>query len=146
MNAGYAVRKLLEARKLSDELRLETVEVQSHRLLTEPVDIWNRVEFYEHYDMEHPTTVRLTLSEFCNQIVHSWVWMMSASDTQPLHFDGVYVSSDHARRSHVYFIDLESLLRVFRSVGLDDIVQLQMRRDSDGQMQIVKASQNPPLA
>lgn len=142
MNAGYAIRKLIEARKLSDELLQERVTVQRHQLLGRAVDIWNRFEFYEHYDMERPDTVQLTLTEFCNQIIHSWVWMMSATEDPSPRFNGVYVSSDWARKRCVYFIGSGTLIQLFRAVGLDDIVSLEMRRGSDGDMRIVKASRN----
>jgi hypothetical protein len=52
------------------------------------------------------------------------------------------VSSDWARKRCVYFIATGTLIQSFRTVGLDDIVSLQMRRDSDGDMRIVKASRN----
>lgn len=140
MNGAYAVRKLNEARRISDELTAETVAARQHSLVGRPVDIWNRHEFYEHYDMQHPQAVRLTLTEFCNQLIHSWVWMLSATEDHPHLFDGVYVSSDWARKRYVYFIGADSLIRLFRAVGLDDIVSTQMQRDVNGDMHIVRAS------
>lgn len=142
MNAGYAIRRLNEARKISDELATDTVMARQHRLLGRPVDIWNRHEFYEHYDMEQPETVQLTLSEFCNQVIHSWVWMLSATQDPPHRFDGIYVSSDRARKRHVYFFAAPTLVHLFREVGLDDIVSMQMRRDHNGDRHIIKASRN----
>lgn len=140
MNAAYAVRKLTEARRISDELAAEPVVCGRHSLTGGPVDIWNRYEFYEHYDMERPETVSLSLGEFCNQIIHSWIWMLSATEPPSALFDGIYVSSDRARKRHVYFLPADRLISTFRSVGLDDIVSMQMQRDRNGDMQILKAS------
>jgi nucleotide-binding universal stress UspA family protein len=142
MNAAYAIRKLNEARKISDELAQERVTVERHQLLGKPVDIWNRFEFYKHYDMERSDTVQLTLAEFCNQIIHSWVWMISVTDDPSPRFNGIYVSSDRARKRCVYFIPVGTLIRLCREIGVDDIVSMQMRRDSNGDMRIVKASRN----
>ncbi len=142
MNAAYAVRKLNEAHKISDELAGETVAVRQHLLTGRPVDIWNRYEFYEHYDMEHPKPVRLTLTDFCNQVIHSWVWMLSATEEPPHLFDGIYVSSDRARKRHVNFIPAANLIGLFRAVGLDDIASMQMGRDCNGDMQIIRASRS----
>lgn len=144
MNAAYAVRKLNEARKISDELAAETVAVQEHLLLGRPVDIWNRHEFYEHYDMEHPRPVELALADFYNQVIHSWVWMLSGAEEPPHLFDGIYVSSDRRRKSRIYFLAASTLVRVFRTVAHDDIVSSQMQRDSNGDMRIVKASRELP--
>lgn len=140
MNAAYAIRKLHEARKISDGMAGETVSARRHALTGRPVDIWNRYEFVEHYDMQHPQAVKLELTEFCNQVIHSWVFMLSATETRPHRFDGVYVSSDRARKKHVDFIAADALIKAFRDVGLDNIVSLEWQRDPNGDVQITKAS------
>lgn len=139
MTAAYAVRKLIEAHKLSDELRAEPIHVQRYALVGRPVDIWSRDEFVERYDMAHPEDVTLSLVELCNQIVHSWIWMLSPIG-EPPQFDGIYVCSDRARKRHVYFVHVDTLITVFRSAGLDDVVTLQMVRDADGVMHVTRAS------
>lgn len=143
MNAAYAVRKLNEARKISDELAGETVTAREHLLLGKPVDIWDRDAFYEHYDMEHTPSVELALADFYNQVIHSWVWTLSGAEEPPHLFDGIYVSSDRKRKSRVYFLAADTLVRVFRAVGHDDIVSTTMQRDGTGEMRIVKASREP---
>lgn len=143
MNAAYAVRKLNEARKISDELVAETVTAHEHLLLGRPVDIWNRDRFYEHYDMEHPQAVELTLRAFYNQVIHSWVWMLSGAEEPPHMFDGIYVSSDWERKSRVYFFSADTLIKVFRAVADDGIVRSEMLRDENGAMHIIKANREP---
>ncbi|MEV0271440.1 hypothetical protein AB0H43_21900 [Hamadaea sp. NPDC050747] len=145
MNGAYAVRKLVEARKISDELAAETVTAREHLLVGRPVDIWNRDKFYKYYDMEHPQPVELPLADFCNQVIHSWVWMLSGAEEPPHLFNGIYVSSDRKRKSRVYFFAADVLVRVFRAVAHDDIVSSVMQRDSNGDMHIVKASRELPL-
>lgn len=54
MNAGYALRRLNETRKISDELAAERVTVQRHNLVRGPSDIWNRHEFWEHLTWRTP--------------------------------------------------------------------------------------------
>jgi hypothetical protein len=143
MIGAYAVRKLVEARKLSDELCAERVAVRRHALKGSPPDIWNRDDFWDHYDMTNGKRVPLSLTDLCNQIVHSYVWMMSA--TEDWLFDGIYVSSDRERMRSLYFIGVDALIDVFRSVGMDDVVSLEMRRDDDGVMHITRASREPQL-
>jgi hypothetical protein len=139
MNAAYAIRKLTEARKVSDGMAGETVSARRHALTGRPVGIWNRDNFLEHYDMQQTQLVRLKLSEFCNQVIHSWVFMRSVTGTSPHWFDGVYVSSDRARKMHVDFISADALVKVIRGVGLDNIVSLRWQRDPNGDMRITEA-------
>jgi hypothetical protein len=139
MSAAFAIRKLIEAHKISDGLVAEAVRAWRHTLTGRPVDIWSRHEFIEHYDMEHAQPVALGLTEFCNQVVHSWVFMLSVTGSRPHHFNGVYLSSDRARKKHVHFVAAPDLIKVIRDVGLDNIVGVQWQRDSRGDMQITKA-------
>lgn len=82
--------------------------------------------------MDRPEPVQLSITEFCNQVIHSWVWMLSATADAPHRFDGIYVSSDWAMKRHVYFFDASTLVRVFRGVGNDDVLSVRYRRDAHG--------------
>lgn len=132
MVAAYAIRRLLEARKISDELAMIPVTVMRHSLIGKPADVMTRNEFDEHYDMHQPEPVQLTITEFCNQVIHSWVWMLSATEHRPHRFDGIFVSSDWAKKRHIYIFDVETLVRVFRGVGSDDVVSIRYRQDEQG--------------
>jgi hypothetical protein len=144
MNAGYALRRLNEARKVSDELAAQRITVQRHILVRGPIDIWSRHEFWKHFDMQNPQPVDLSLTDFSNQLIHSWVWSLSATEDAPHGFDGVWVSSDWASKTSLYFISAETLIGVFRAVGLDDVVEVRYLRGSDGVMRVVKATRGNP--
>jgi hypothetical protein len=144
MIAGYAIRKLHESHKLSDELVATPITVFRHPLIGKRVDVYDRHEFYEHYDMEAPEEVELSLTEFCNQLIHSWVFMLSSTETRPYRFNGIYVSSDWATKKWVYFLPAQVLTDFFRAVGLDDVWVVEMRRDSSGVMHVVRVSSEPP--
>lgn len=132
MIAAYAIRRLIEASKVSDDLAETRINVLRHRLTGKPVDIRTRSEFYEHYDMESPESVELSLVKFCNQIIHSWVWMLSATEEKPHRFDGIYVSSDYASKRFVYFVSTESFVKLLQAIGREDIQSVSWRQDVDG--------------
>jgi len=89
--------------------------------------------------MERGQNVTLSLESFCNQIIHSWVWMLSA-DGEPRRFDGIYVCSDKERHTGIYYVGVDALVQVFRTVGLDDIVELRWEMDDQGERQVTQAS------
>jgi len=134
MVGAYAVRRLNEAHKISDKLAARRLKVKSHALIGGAPDVLNRFEFWEHYDLEKSEEVELSVREFCNQVIHSWNWHISATDESPWLFNGIFISSDRKRRSCLYFIDVDMLVELFRSVGNEDIVSADMRRNSDGEM------------
>jgi hypothetical protein len=129
----YAVRRLHEARKVSDTLASRAWRASSHRLIGRPPDRWGRFAPWEHYDMESSQAVALGLTEFCNQFIHSWVWMISV--TMDDVFDGIFISSDWQRRKSLFHINVDELVGLFRAVGSEDIVSVRMRRDRHGEMQ-----------
>lgn len=142
MISAYAIRRLNEARKLSDDLASRTFTVRRHALVGGAPDAWGRHEVWKHYDLENGFPVTLGLPALCNQVIHSWIWMLSADATGAL--DGVFVSSDRERRRGLYFFSLDLLTGVFTDVGEEDIVEIQMRADERGERQIVRVIAGPP--
>lgn len=140
MNAGYAIRRLNEARRISDNLAAQPIPVQMHMLTGGPIDIWNRGEYWEHFDMDNPQTVELSLTEFTNQLIHSWVWSLSSTESPPYLFNGVFVASDWASKKHLYFFSASTLIELFHAVGDDHVVSSLYQRDSKGIMHITRAS------
>jgi hypothetical protein len=136
MVAAYALRKLLEAHKISDLLASRRIAICEHSLLDDscPPDAFNRYFIWENYDLNVIRERRLTIRALCNQIIHSWNWMISTTEADQ--FNGFYVSSDRERLSSVYFIDLDIYIDLLRSVGNDHVVSTAMSRDERGEMQI----------
>lgn len=50
------------------------------------------------------------------------------------------MSSDWASKNFLYFVSVDTLIRLFRAVGSDDVVEVQCRRGRDGVMRVVKAT------
>ncbi|GAA1029778.1 hypothetical protein GCM10009565_62350 [Amycolatopsis albidoflavus] len=137
MVSAYALRKLKESRKLSDAMDVKRVTVLRHELTGRVPDVWDRHQIWESYNLEGGTEVVIGLSELCNQIVHSWVWVLSADELTGL-FDGVFVSSDRERKKYLYFIPLGVLISLFRDAGEEDVHTIIMERDKNGNMHFIE--------
>jgi hypothetical protein len=137
MVGAYALRKLLEARKISDLLANRQVLIKEHVLLegSRPPDMHNRYFIWENYDLDVCKEHAFTLWAFCNQIIHSWNWMISATEDDQ--FDGFYVSSDRERRSSLYFVAIDLYIELLRAVGSETVVSITMGRDKKGEMHII---------
>ena len=48
--------------------------------------------------------------------------------------------SDWTGRNYLYFVSAATLIRLFRAVGMDDVVLVQYRRGSEGVTRVAKAS------
>jgi hypothetical protein len=136
MTSAYAIRKLHEARKISDQLARRKLNVKRFKLVGKVLDHWSR-EFWESFDLESPTETQVSLTFLCNQIIHSFAWIISATEEGEL-FDGVFVSSDRERRRFLYFIHVDLLIGLFREVGEEDIVEMSMSADENGERYIAQ--------
>lgn len=131
MLSAYAVRKLLEARKISDILAARRVPVRQHSLLGRTPDWWNRSSVWENYDLDTGQDQSMSISDFCNQIIHSWNWAISAKERGD--FDGVYVSSDRRRSKALYFIDIDVLIELLRDVGSENVAEIEILANEQGE-------------
>src|SRR5262249_40702763 len=124
MTSAYAVRKLNEARRISDQLTARKLRVKRFDLVGRVLDhYW--YEFWESFDLESPVEAEVSLAFLCNQIIHSFVWAISVTEDGEL-FDGIFVSSDRERRKSLYFIGADLLIGLFREIGEEDIVEIAM--------------------
>ncbi|MGW5613605.1 hypothetical protein [Streptomyces sp. NPDC003877] len=100
-------------------------------------DVHNNHKLWDLYDLEKGRDVELSLTNLCNQVIHSWVWGF-ASGGNGIGLDGVFVSSDRKRRKCLYFLSIDILVDLFRSVGEEEIYHIEMRRDETGEMKFTR--------
>ncbi|MDX1996823.1 MAG: hypothetical protein SF066_03810 [Thermoanaerobaculia bacterium] len=148
MLAGYAVRKLLEAHKISDELANTAIAATAfpfkgtRRHFVKTGDLpdymnWHRID--EFYDLEEPIRVQVALVDFCNQLVHSWIFLFARAEDGGM--DGYFVASDRTRAQRVLYFDLAQTASVLHAVASDYIVFSCTRRDPEtGQWRFVVRS------
>ncbi|SFO49970.1 hypothetical protein SAMN05660359_03875 [Geodermatophilus obscurus] len=134
MVSAYAVRKLHEARKVSEKVATSPIPVQRHQLIGQTPDIL-RTDDLGAYDFEDVTTTTLTLRELCNQFIHSYVFVLAAGDDGSA-LDGVFVASDRERRRAVYWVGLADLIEAFRRVAYEDIVHVEFRMNERGEREL----------
>ncbi len=136
MTSAYAIRRLNEARKISDALAKTRVPVLRYERIGSIPDIWDRYEIWEHYDLENGVRDHITIPHLCNQLIHSFVWAINATEDTNL-FVGVYVASENERAKHLYFVPVGSVIDLCRKVASEDIGEVQYQRGTDGVMRIV---------
>lgn len=122
--AFYAVRKLIEARKLSDEMIARRVCVQVFAPRGNPVHFMNWDKLDELYDLDASEgTDQVALREFANQAIHSYVFVPSVTNEG---LEGFFVSSDRNRTQRLWYANAKDVVQVLREVGNDDIRELEM--------------------
>ena len=140
--SAFGIRKLIEADKLSDEMESIAFSVASYRAKGKAVHLrnWDRIE--ELYDLDMPELEqRLSLKDFCDQIIHSFVFVLFFHETGGL--GGFLFASDRAKQKRIYLLEIGSLITALTRIGQDDVVSSRSIRDASGQwVSVEKLSPN----
>ena len=122
----YSIRKLVEARKLSDQIRAKPTLVT----IFPPTGIevtyrnWHRSD--EHFHLDKPHKETWSLVRLCHQFVHSFVFHLMENESG---FHGVMVASDHQRAKGLLQLKLTELIPLFEAIATDDIVSSKWQKD-----------------
>lgn len=114
----YSVRKLIQTFKVSNSTSFLQLQVKYFPIRPgEVVDYFNRSDIDELYDLGNPTVETRDIGFFCNQVIHSYVFIISLDEHGAL--EDFFLASDTMRRHRLYFVSLKHVLHIFRTVGRD---------------------------
>jgi len=115
----YGIRKLLEARKLSERLIKKRIAAEAFRFTgARQITIFNwNSKFADAYDFENAAKISMSLEFLCNQVIHSYVFKEVFDEDGAL--SGIFICSDRERNEKLYYVSLAELIKVFSSVGSD---------------------------
>lgn len=114
----YAIRKLCETLKVSMSTKELTIELSA--FMAKPdlkSDYFNRANIDALFEMGSPMKERRDIGFLCNQIIHSYIFIISILEDGAL--KGFYVTSDSMRFKKLYFIELDQIINTFRLFGMD---------------------------
>lgn len=115
--AFFAIRKLIEAKKLSDKIANRAVRASSFASRGRPVTYMNWHRLDRLYDLASPRAVSLRLPFLCNQIIHSYAFSTEHAGGGGL--SAILFCSDRKRNRSLYRLSLCRILRLLSDVGRD---------------------------
>lgn len=127
--SAFIVRKLIEAKKLSDELENSSITLQAFpRVKTERhLDFLNWHHIDRFYDVSHSTEVKLRVRELCHLLVHSFVFTV-LEDPESCQFDSILFNSEHTKNKILYRMTLTTLFDLILAVTRDDVATMRYNR------------------
>lgn len=117
--AFYIVRKLAEAKKLSDSITNSALPAYSSPALGKSVHFFNWDRIDELYDFEKQKRQSLSLAFVCNQIIHSYIFLPCFDENSRL--CGIFFSSDKERNKRLFYLDISEVIRLLREIGNDEV-------------------------
>jgi hypothetical protein len=115
--AFYSIRKLIEAKKLSDYVVETKISLQAFKSMRIPVTRFNRDRIDELYDLQNPSSESIKLKDICNQFIHSYIFVPCFGELNEL--DGIIFCSDHTRKHRVFKLAIADLIDALKMVGSD---------------------------
>lgn len=150
MIGAYIIRKLNDAQKIPPNflLKKEILLISKNNGTT--VDHMNWHRFETNYDFNFDLKEEKDWRFIINQIIHSFSFIFSFDTTDKL--EGFLFNSDKTKHENLYFVTLETILRMFLSVSEGDITAYQSRTDSKvvdgkliyGEMKLINAIYSYP--
>ena len=114
----YSIRKLVEAHKVSDEIRDRPLHLHGYPWTGSLVTFMNWDKIDKKYDLAHPVHVTKSVSWLTDQMIHSFAFLPSFDEEGRL--DTVLFNSDRTRRQHLFSISVEEIIALFEEVGAND--------------------------
>jgi hypothetical protein len=110
----YSIRKLIEAKKISDSLKIKEYEVREFNYKGQPETIFTK-SYENDYEFTKAKTTKVTLLELCNQFIHSHHFLPFSPNGKNV--IGFFFCSDHKRTSGLYLITIFDIVDIYRSIG-----------------------------
>lgn len=116
----YLVRKLVEAKKLSDIMAEQQVNLSMYKHKDEwnPTTRMNKRKIDKLYNLDEEEVVSRNLRFLCNKFIHSYVFEECFDDESGLLL-GIFFSSDKDRNKALYYIEIQKIIEIFEKVGSD---------------------------
>lgn len=113
--SAYAIRKLFDANKLTDDLRDWGIQCEQFARTSKEFtpSNWHRIE--ELYDLMQPCPVTWNARRLLDQIIHSYVFMLSGDQSGKV--TGFIITSDRDKEKHLLLVPLANFCEYMREVG-----------------------------
>jgi hypothetical protein len=115
--SAYAMRKLAEAGETPEGAKHCQIPVRRFELTgARPL---STDDIADCYDFDNGRRKMLSLTELCDEILHSVVFTFCCGETEDL-FDGIYVSSDSDKNEYIYLLLASDFVAVCCDIGMAD--------------------------
>jgi len=115
-----AVRKLIEAKEVSHQVLGNNPVVYEFKLPQNRKSLLGKLPIERLYDFRNGKKTSLSIETVCHQFIHSVIFRPYVPTRKVML--GVFVSSDKQRTKSLFYIPLEQIIGLMRSVAKDSPV------------------------
>jgi hypothetical protein len=117
--SAYYIRKLIEAKQLSDELESTPIDLLAYPVYIGriPVDEFSSSSLSEYYNFRKAQQIRILLEKYCNLLIHSFLFAIRFQKDNAR----IFFNSDKTKDSTLYEVSLQRLIEIAEASGKDQI-------------------------
>lgn len=119
MMGFYAIRKLVEANKLTTKLTETSIPMRLYPSHGKAVTRLNKHRIDGLYDLNAPKQTELNLTKLCHQFIHSYVFVPVFDERKRL--AQILIASDYQRSKALLTIEVKTIIRTFKKVSSDGV-------------------------
>lgn len=120
--AFYAIRKLLEAKKLTQRAGHRSVPVEAYPSTGKGVTFLNFAfvgfEIEKHFDLMKKINEKVSLGFLCNQVIHSYIYFPEFYRDR---LTRIWISSDRMRNKKLFRIKISVVENILRTIACDEV-------------------------
>lgn len=117
--AFYAIRKLIEAKTLTQKVAHCNVPVESYPSTGKGVTLGNfRYAIEKHFDFGKKTHEKVSLGFLCNQVIHSYIYFNQFYGGR---LTRIWISSDRKRNQKLYSVKISVIQNILKRIALDEV-------------------------
>lgn len=116
--SAFVIRKLIHSYKVCDHLtngNIISIEKFNRKNITKEINFLNNHKVEQFYDFDKAYKNNISLEQFVNQIIHSYIFRFRHSDQG--HFDSFLITSDKKKDDCIYKIELSHFIYLLKAVG-----------------------------
>lgn len=115
MISAFVARKLFDSKKISEVLENRELKIIKYKSNGKKINLLRRLSPEKYFDLDQPIKGTIPFRILCNQIIHSYIFMLLMNDKGNLtHF---WVASDYDKFKFIYQIDVKTYASVLLQIG-----------------------------
>lgn len=115
MIAAFISRKLFDSNKISQKLENHELKIVKYKSNGKRINLLRRLSPDKYFDLENPINGSIKFRTLCNQIIHSYIFMLLMNEHGSL--TDFWVASDYDKFKFMYQISVKSYSSQLLKIG-----------------------------
>lgn len=115
MLSAFMIRKLFDSDKVDKRINKKNVDVIIYKSNSNKINKLKNIFPERYFDIETPTQSKINIKDICNQIIHSYIFILIKNEKNEL--QSFCFASDYDKFKHLIEISIDNYISIVNEVG-----------------------------